>query len=152
MAAKSNLEQIEKEDFDDEIGPEKVKKLNRQNLSLRNQLKQVNTSLTVFLEHVSSYNMKKKAIAHFQPVDELAHQFNQGIDIRETLKGSMRGTLSPGPIRANISLHSSMGNQTLLTTRGSPVRNHTKSLMLEDLHQQNMSKMGRNLQYDYDKL
>ena len=37
--------------------------LQKQNVLLRRELKNVNQALNVFLEHVSAYNMKKKTIA-----------------------------------------------------------------------------------------
>jgi len=64
----------------------------------------------------------------------------------------MAGMLSPttrstgGPIRAlHNSTMSSIGRSE--THLASP---HQRTLVLEDLHQQNMQKMSKNLQYEFD--
>ena len=101
-------------------------KLQKDNAILREELKSVNTSLTVLIEHVSAYNMKKKTIAQFDP-----STYNEVKSLDQSLKMSRAGLFSPrasntSSFKASISTH-----RGLLSPQVSP---HEKTLFIDEQH------------------
>ena len=109
--------------------------MQKDNATLRKQLKDVNSSLTVLIEHVSAYNMKKKTIAQFD-----ASTYNEMKSLDQSLKMSRAsGLFSPraSNMSALVSPKSSIHTHRGLLNSPSPSK---KLVQIEELHQENMKK------------
>ena len=111
-----------------------MKQLQQYNSTLRKELKNVNNALSILIEHIQAYNMKKKTIATFEqvtPEEIILNRSKKSIQFMSP-KQSKLSVLSPRD--------SMMSNMS-----GFAIPSPEKSLLLEEQHSINMKKHSRTL-------